>query len=277
LGSRKLSSVTVEDLERFYHDVSAGKTAKDVVTGPRRRVIVKGGPGAARKVFRDLSAVFSFAENRRLIEKNLCTLANVRKTDNSNERFLSADEIERLGAALKSLSSEGANPKAVNIIYLWLFTGCRRNEISALKWSEVDLNLSQINLGDTKTGKSSRPLVPQAARILVSIQREGASEYVFPSERRNTYYQGTRKVLAEAIRRADIPGVTPHTLRHTIGAHAASAGTSMPMLGAMLGHKNARSTAIYAHVELNPVTRVMTDVVESFAHLVEDHTSPEAC
>ena len=47
-----VTEVNAADIERFFRDVEAGKTAKNEKTGPRTRIIVKGGAGAARKVFR---------------------------------------------------------------------------------------------------------------------------------------------------------------------------------------------------------------------------------
>ena len=73
------------DIEGFVAEVTAGKTACDEKVGPRRRIIVRGGAGAARKVVRDLSAVFSFAIRSEIVARNPCESAAVRKTDNRNE------------------------------------------------------------------------------------------------------------------------------------------------------------------------------------------------
>ena len=54
---------------------------------------------------------------------------------------------------------------------------------------------------------------------------------------------------------AKLPGVTPHTLRHTLGSAAVSTGETLAMTGAILGHSNARSTAIYAHVQRDPAKK----------------------
>src|SRR3546814_3369052 len=84
----RVSEVNAGDIERFFRDVEAGKTARDDKIGPRRRIVVRGGAGAARKVFRDLSAVFSFARRREIVTRNPCETAAVKKTDNHKERFL---------------------------------------------------------------------------------------------------------------------------------------------------------------------------------------------
>lgn len=62
LGKRRVTEVDEGDITTFVRDVTAGKTASDdwivdTETGKRKRVIVRGGEGAARKVVRDLSAV----------------------------------------------------------------------------------------------------------------------------------------------------------------------------------------------------------------------------
>jgi len=52
LGHRRASEITSGDIERFVADVTAGKTAKDKKVGPRKRLIERGGEGAARKAVR---------------------------------------------------------------------------------------------------------------------------------------------------------------------------------------------------------------------------------
>jgi integrase len=57
------------------------------------------------------------------------------------------------------------------------------------------------------------------------------------------------------VERAGLPGVTPHTLRHTVGSTAVSTGEALALTGAILGHANARSAALYAHVQSDPARR----------------------
>lgn len=254
LGARRASEVTEGDIERFFRQVAEGRSAKDEKAGAHSRIIVRGGEGAARKVVRDLSAVFAFAMRHQIVTSNPVTMASVRKTDNQRERFLSIEEIGRLGEALEALEAEGVNPKAVNIARLWALSGCRRNEIASLSWEEVDFERGLLILGDTKTGRSIRPLGGAALALLQSLKNETADTtgYVFPAERGDGFYQGTKRVWQNAIKKAELPGVTPHVLRHTLGSAAASAGEALLMVGSLLGHANARSSAIYAHIAHDP-------------------------
>lgn len=165
---------------------------------------------------------------------------------------------------MDELEKEGVNPKAVNIARLWALTGCRRNEVAGLRWSEVDLEMGMLILQDTKTGASRRPLGAAAVTLLHSLRQDvdRLPEFVFPAERGEGFYQGTKRVWATAIKKADLPGITPHVLRHTLGSTAASSGEGLLMVGALLGHKNARSTQIYAHIGHDPA-RLAADRVSA--------------
>lgn len=264
LGRKKITEVRVADVEQFMRDVKAGKTAKDEKTGPRTRVIVRGGEGAATKGVRDLSAVFTFAVRHELVPSNPC--APVKKpADGKRHRFLTLEEIKRLGEALDALQGEGASPKAIAIMRLWALTGCRRDEIAGLRWAEVDFDHACLRLSSTKTGRSVRPLAGAALALLQSLAREPGSPFVFPSEDRSTFYQGTKRFWPKVVSRAGLSGATPHTLRHTIGSASVSAGETLAMTGALLGHADNRSTSIYAHMQQDPARRAADRVVGPIA------------
>lgn len=265
LGHKRVSEVGVTELERFVRDVTEGKTARDEKVGPRKRIIVRGGEGAARKVFRDFSAVLSFAKRRSIVPDNPCEDAAVRKTDNRRERYLTLDEVRQLGQAFSELEAEGVNSKAVAIARLWALTGCRRNEIAGLRWSEVDFERGLLILSESKTGKSIRPLGAAAIALFKGIPRTADSDFVFPAERGDSHYQGAKRLWPKVVKKAQLPGVTPHTLRHTMGSTATSSGEALALTGAILGHANLRSTAIYAHVQNDPSRRAANRVTKMLA------------
>jgi len=273
LGKHRLGDILPGDIENFVRDVSNGKSAKDEKIGKRRRIIVRGGDGAARKVFRDLSAVFSFARRRGLVDENPCDRAAVRKTDNQNSRYLTKAEIGQLGAACDELEAEGANRKGIDIARLWALTGCRRQEIVELKWSEVEFDRGLLVLADSKTGKSIRPLGAAAATILKRIEKKPDCDFVFPADTGDGAFQGAKGIWRKIVTKAKLEGVTPHTLRHTLASMAISSGEPMAMTGAILGHANPRSTAIYAHVDHDPAKksadRVSAMMANALAGLVD--------
>lgn len=148
---------------------------------------------------------------------------------------------------------------------LWALTGCRRDEVAALKWSEIDFDKSCLRLDDSKTGKSVRPLASAALVILKTQNPRGDCAYVFPSEDGESYYQGTKRYWVKVVKLAKLPGVTPHTLRHTIGSAAVSTGETLAMTGALLGHANQHSTSMYAHMQQDPARRAADRVVAPIA------------
>lgn len=265
LGNKRIGNVDALAVEKFFWQVANGKSAKNTKLGPRRRSVVRGGEGVARKVVRDLSAVFTFAIHRRLVDDNPVMKAAVCKTDNQRDRYLTLEEISRLGAAFEQLLGEGINPKAIDIAKLWTLTGCRRNEIAALRWSEVDLENGLLKLDDTKTGKSIRPLCAAAASILKRTEPTPESEYVFPATSGPGFFRGMKGVWRKVQKIADLPDVTPHTLRHTVGSTAVSNGEGLALTGALLGHNNPRSTAIYAHIQNQPMKQAAERVGAAIA------------
>src|SRR3546814_7254523 len=116
-----------------------------------------------------------------------------------------------------------------------------------------------------KTGCSGRPPGRAAVEILRGVKQTDDSEFVFPSTAGESFFQGTKGIWPKVKKLSGLLDVTPHTLRHTMGSTSTSAGQALAMTGAILGHRNPRSTAIYAHVQLAPAKRA--------AERSEEHTS----
>ena len=112
------------------------------------------------------------------------------------------EELARLGEAFDAVTASGANAKAVAIAKLWALTGCRRTEIEGLLWSEVDLERGLLKLSDSKTGRSIRPLGQAAILVLKRIERDPASEFVFPAEFGDGHYQCSKRLWSRIIKLA---------------------------------------------------------------------------
>jgi len=55
---------------------------------------------------------------------------------------------------------------------------------------------------------------------------------------------------------ANLPGVRLHDLRHSFASFAIAHGATLFMVGKVLGHKQTRTTEIYAHLADDPVRAV---------------------
>jgi len=243
LGKRRLSEVTRADIERLSQDIAAGRI-KDKTPHTR------GGPGAASRTVGLLMGVFSYAGKKRYLKENPASGAE-RPRDIRRERYLSPDELGRLGASL-AIEEAGGNRLFAAAVRLLLLTGCRKNEIVRLRWSEVNLAASRLELADSKTGARIVTLAAPAVQILAGLERTGT--YVFPDPA--DLRQPLRNVDWSWVRtrnRADLADVRLHDLRHGFASVGAMGGLSLIMLGKLLGHKDSRSTARYAHVSADPL------------------------
>lgn len=254
LGKKRVGEVTRVDVERFLRDVASGKTAADVKTKKRGRAIVQGGKGTATRTVGLLGGIFSFAMARRLRADN--PVRGVKRyPDKKSETFLAPAELARLGEALNAAEASGANPAAVAIIRLLAFTGARKNEIAALRWAEVDLERGYIRLGDSKTGAKVFPIGAPAIEVLASLPRVEGSPFVFPAATGEAAFQGVDKVWRNLRAAAGFPTLRLHDLRHSFASAGLARGDALPVIGAILGHADVKTTSRYAHLADDPVRR----------------------
>ena len=267
LGTKRLSELQRADVERFRDKVTAGATAGRRKTKPRGVSQVRGGAGVATRVVILLSSIFSFGVDRGLLADN--PKRGVRSPPGRKmQRFLSVAELGRMGEALAAAEAAGAHPYGVAIIRLLALTGARKSEIVRLRWREVDAEHGLLRLETSKTGAKLVRLPPAALALLQSIART-SSEYVFPGSRLRpavaakvdaaerapfgaTPYGGLGKVWNDVRKRAGLD-VRLHDLRHTMASFGAAAGFGLPVIGALLGHRNPSTTARYSHLADDPV------------------------
>ena len=248
LGKKTLSSLSSSDVERLYAKVASGTTAQDRKTGFRARRIVKGGEGAARKVVRDFSAICTFGVQNGLLQTNPMNRARVHTTDKMRKDFVRQKDVADFLALIDVHEEETGNRMAADIVRLWLHTGCRHEEISALEWEFIDLAEERIEYPDTKTGESVRVLSRSAVEIL-KRQPRGTSLYVFPATRGYGHYTAARDFLKRIRQDPRFAKISPHALRHTHGSLAVAAGVGLPIVKRMMGHTRIQSTERYVHIE----------------------------
>ncbi len=265
LGAKRVSSVTRADVERFLADVAAGKTARTEKTRARGKAVVRGGRGTATRTVGFLGAIFTFAVSRGIRVDN--PVRGVKRfKDRKMERFLSVDEMAALGDALRVEEADGGNAAAVNVIRLLILTGCRKNEIQQLQWSEVDRQSGCLRLKDSKSGQKIVPIGAAALAVLANLSSD-RSEFVFPAQGNDDKpFQGVDKTWKVVRETARLSGVRLHDLRHTYASAGLSAGYSLPVLGKLLGHSDSATTQRYAHLADSP----MRTAADAIAATIED-------
>ena len=259
LGKRLIGEVARAEIEKFMRDVANGKTATDVKTGVHGRAIVEGGKGTATRTIGLIGGIFSFAVSRHLRADN--PVRGVKRyPDKKSETFLTPAELSRLGEALSAAEASGANPAAVAIIRLLAFTGARKSEISALRWSEVDLERGYIRLGDSKTGAKVFPIGAPAIEVLAGLPCIEGASFVFPATSGTASFQGADKVWRKVRAAAGFPKLRIHDLRHSFASAGLARGDALPVIGAILGHADVKTTSRYAHLADDPIKKAADEI-----------------
>ncbi len=261
LGRKKIDQVSRADIERLLIDVRAGKTA--VPTPPKGArasgSLPSGGAGAAAQCVTLMGTLLAFAVQRGLRADN--PAHGVKKPPvRKMERFLSETEIARLAAALATEAARSDNPYPCAAVKLLLLTGCRRGEIIGLQWAHVDVERQCLRLPDSKTREKVVYLNPPALALLTGLPRTCGNPHVIAGERAGQPFGGIDKVWFRVRAAAGLDDVRLHDLRHSFASVGAVGGLSLPIIGALLGHKHATTTARYAHLSADPL-RAANDIV----------------
>ena len=156
---------------------------------------------------------------------------------------------------------------------LLALTGCRKSEVTTLRWAQVDRDAEVLRLANSKTGPRVVPLSPPALAILDAVPRT-EREHVFPSNRRAGPIANVRKLWVDLCRRANIQGATLHTLRHSLASTAVMGGASLYLVGKALGHSQAATTERYAHLALGPVRAAVGQAAQHIDDAMKGNVVP---
>ena len=152
--------------------------------------------------------------------------------------------------------AEHPDQQAANVFRLLLLTGARRGEVLAAKWADIDLAAGVWVKPGATTKQKTLHRVPLSApaRQLLSGLHDGRdkSDYIFPGR------LGGHRVEVKnnwtALRKATkLKDLRIHDLRHSYASQLVSAGFSLPIIGALLGHTQPSTTHRYAHLQDDPL------------------------
>ena len=203
-------------------------------------------PAAADRSLPIFSVIMREAERMGLRPKGSNPCRGIRRyRRKGRERFLSHDEIRRLSTRLSAHAERW--PRQVATVRLLLLTGCRKNEILTLRWS--DYRDGHFFLRDSKTGPRTVWLSQPARRILDTLDRK--SRWVFPvSHGGGPRTAGWLDCFWYRVRaEAGLRDVRLHDLRHTHASLALRQGETVLAIGKLLGHRSPETTLKYTHVD----------------------------
>lgn len=173
-------------------------------------------------------------------------------------------ELERFRAALLKQPTTLRDFFAISLL-----TGARKGNVLRMRWDEIDLDLG-IWQFDSKNGDTQAlPLCRAALNILqVRQQSRGDNAWVFPSAKvPGQHLVEPKRAWRRLLDEAKISDLRMHDLRRTLGSYLAIKGESAYIIGKALGHRDPRSTAVYARLNLDPVRAALEKVTPALFEL----------
>lgn len=240
-------------LPKMKHLKVAEVTFSDV-DGLHRKVTRDGSPYQANRTVATLSKMFNLAIKWQWRTDNPAKGIE-RNHEDKRERYLSSEELARLSDALADSEDEQGS----NIIRLLLLTGARVGEVKAMRWDQLNLKEGTWTKAAAFTKQEKKhhvPLSPPALKLLAGLARKADDDavFVFPGIR-GQHRKEHKKAWAALRKAAYLSDARVHDLRHTYASVLVSSGETLPIIGRLLGHTQAQTTARYAHLQTDPLQK----------------------
>jgi integrase len=209
----------------------------------------------ANKALSLLSNFWDWCENYKYVERRTNPCKYVRK--GSNEKYkptiLDLEGYKKLFHWLDVGIANGSinHPRLFRAVKLIALTGCRCSEITDLEIDEVSLSEKKIHLKDSKTGARDVKLADAAVKELklaLEETKELGSKYVFPGLKdKDKPIDNVRKAFEWTLKKAELPHMRIHDLRHSFITMGANLGENMNALKDAAGHSRLATTEHYTH------------------------------
>ncbi|MFV0156456.1 site-specific integrase [Empedobacter stercoris] len=188
---------------------------------------------------------FKTALKQAFVDEILSTDINSRikniKEQETNRTYLTIEELNKLA------NTECKNDLLKRASIFSALTGLRFSDVKNLSWKNVYKTNDEyyINFIQKKTeGVEYSPISEQAFNLLGERQKD--SEKVFNGLKYSAYLN---KQLTDWLKDAEITkDITFHSFRHTYATLQLANGTDLFTISKMLGHKNLKTTQIYAKI-----------------------------
>jgi len=258
-------------IERYVLPKHGPRKAHDLARSDlaRLHLSMRDHPYQANRLLAVVASMYSFAERLGLVADGCNPAARIERFPEARrERFLTTEELARLGEAFRRFENDGRFREGIAALRLLLFTGARLREILHLRWEHVDMERGLLFLPDSKTGKKTIFLNAPALAVLRSLERVG--DCVIPGADPSLPRADLKKPWAAVTEAATLPGLRIHDLRHSFASVGAGAGLGLPIVGKLLGHMQASTTNRYAHLDADPVRRAADTIGEAISAALDE-------
>ena len=163
------------------------------------------------------------------------------------ETYLEGDDLQRLLSVL----STDKNRMVCSVILFLLSTGARKDEALRSEWKDIDRkNRRWLITAEVSKSRKRRTIQLNdiALDVLDSLGTEGRSDYLFVSSRTGGRMTEVSKVWDRIRRKAGMPNLRLHDLRHSYASFLANAGCNEFQIMQALGHASTVTTRRYVHL-----------------------------
>lgn len=206
-----------------------------------------------RGFLQTLVLVLKQAEGDGLVPRNVAALVRPPRLQTRPPRYFTTEQAKRLVEYART------DPMWGSFYVAALGTALRRNELLALTWNDVDLKARTLRVDRSKTAAGIRkiPLSPMVVEILRTQPRTPGRIWTF-------HESSVSHDFKAFCRRAGVPEINLHGLRHTAMTIMAEAGVPIEVRRWIAGHSKTEMTARYSHES----ETLMREAVEKLGELV---------
>ena len=275
--------------EPFFGAAEIGKIDRRLIEAFAADLSRKGlSPKSRRNALGTLHSVFDYAVREGWATRNPVKEVEQPRVHDSDPdiHFLNVEEVEAL---LRAVPDDDLGRVERRMYLTAAMTGMRQGELLALRWRDIDWAARRVRVrrnfvrgefGTPKSKRSSRsvPLADRVAGELDLLHREtpyGSDDdlvFAHPHTGKPIDRSKLLKRFKSALRLGEIREVRFHDLRHTFGTRMAAQGVPMRTLQEMLGHRDFKTTLIYA--DYAPSAREAEWVEAAFRSEASDLPSP---
>ncbi|MFR1616017.1 MAG: tyrosine-type recombinase/integrase, partial [Dysosmobacter welbionis] len=215
-------------------------------------------PKTVRNIHQIIASAMKLAKEQKIIAADPTEGCALPKLEHREMKTL---PVEQLTSFLREAKESGV----FEMYYVELATGLRRGELLGLKWEDIDFEHGNFRVKrqvaridgeivvstETKMPTRTLPLAEDTIQVLKQQKKKaGSSPWVFPSPTGGPISpDSVLHMLHRVLKRAGLPRVRFHDLRHTFATLALQNGVDIKTVSGMLGHFSAGFTLdTYAHV-----------------------------
>lgn len=220
-----------------------------------QNILARGAPTVANDVLRWTRRIFNYGIKRHILEVNPTTAFDISDAggqEKARERYLDTGELEQLFAAMRL--AKGFSIQNELTMKLLLLLCCRKMELCAARWEDIDLENAIWHLTGTKNGDAiDIPLPPVAITWFQQLKDMSFnSEWVLPARKMQNrmipHIAESTLPVALAKVKTQMQGVenfTVHDFRRTARTHLASLGVDPIVAERCLNHRIKGVEGIY--------------------------------